>query len=209
MRRPRRLVTATVAAAAVGTGLASAPAAPAAAADGDSSVVRTDREVDQYFYGDFAELLAYAVAPITAETCPGGDGFPTVTVISHEEQDGTWTERWRDRLPLTLYRVEAGLEAPQFLEEQCAAIAAGAEAPEPFATGDGLVRSLVSDAVAPGDGGGPQPGSHLVNSVRGIVTDVDGQRWLVHATADLELTETGPVGDPQDFVTFSIRPLGG
>lgn len=178
--------------------------AGAAATGTPPPIEREEKPFDGFFYGDFdAELLLLAGEPYNETSCVDKE-FPLVTKRYRERRDGTWVERWQARQRLTLYSTPLG--GPEYEEQQCTAIGEGADAPEPFATGRGRVRSYV-DGLASKDGP-PTPGTRIVNSTWGIVSDEDGMSYLVRSRADLELDENlAPVGSPTEFQWLRVMPL--
>ena len=169
-------------------------------------VIKAEKIFDGFYYGDFDdELLLLSGPPLAADNC-AGDGFPLVTKFYRQRRDGAWSERWRDRETVTLYSTPLG--GPEFVEEECDAILSGGDPPEPFATGQGQVRSYISTLSSPD--GPPLPGTRIVNSTFGFVTDDDGQRYRVKAKADVVLDDDlFPVGSPTEFQGLRVQPVGG
>lgn len=158
-----------------------------------------------FFYGTFGEspnTLLFAGGTIE-EFCGSdpetGPGLTTASV--RERRDGSTDIRVNARnQPIYLYRAEID-DIPQFLGENCAGIASGeVAAPQPFASGTAKLK--VRDRVY-ADGR-----VELFNSVRGKANGVDGTRYRVVGSADFEVVDGMPVGDPADFVSFRLRQLG-
>lgn len=201
--RTRRILL--VAAVALVALLVPAAAAGVAASASGPAVTKERQPFTGFYYGDFdAELLLLSGEPFNSDSCLEVNS-PIVTKLYRERRDGTWVERWRSVQRVSLYRTPLG--GPEYEEQQCAAIAAGADPPEPFATGRGLVRSYVDGLASPD--GPPTPGARVVNRTFGIVRDDDGRRYLVKAQADLVLDENlAPVGSPTEFQSLHVRRLG-
>ena len=158
-----------------------------------------------YFYGTFGEspnTLLFAGGTIE-EFCGSdpetGPGLTTARI--RERSDGSTDVRVNARnQPIHLYRADID-DIPQFLGENCAGIASGeTAAPQPFASGTAKLK--VRDRVFT-DGR-----VEVFNSVRGKATGVDGTRYRVSGSADFEVVDGMPVGDPADFVSFRLRQLG-
>jgi len=117
------------------------------------------------------------------------------------KNDGTVDLKVNDKnQPIYLYHTEFN-DIPIWLGEFCPAIAAGAAAPEPFASGEADLKvrmSVVSDDLI-----------YIFNSVNGKAVGTDGTHYKVRGSADLVLKDGVPEGDPRDFVELKLTEIGG
>lgn len=206
MRPHTRRVLSVVAVALVALLLPVAGLGGAAGADHrHSSVEKQILPFDGFYYGDFdAELILLAGSPVDARFCDDV-GYPNVKKSFRQRRDGTWTERWRSWQRVRLYSTPLG--APEYVEEQCTAIAGGAPPPEPYAVGRGLVRSYISALAFPA--GPPVEGTRIVNRTFGFVRDDRGRWYRVKAHADLVLDgDLNPIGSPVDFQGLTVKRVG-
>ena len=155
------------------------------------------------FYGTFGEspntfLLVGGTVEEFCEAGPeGGPGMATAKV--RELKDGTVRVKVRSwNQPMYLY--EADIEGvPPWLGDVCPAYFADGTAPQPFASGSGFLK--VRDTVVSPDR------IEVFNKVRGYVSEPDGTKYKVKGSADFVLENGIPNGNPEDFVTFSMRKL--
>ena len=178
-------------------------APPAQAGHSEGGATRSPGFLEIFFYGT-SEVQAFVGGPVDADACDEISDV-AVTRVVRQLRDGTVSVRYRTQAPVYLYRTEQ--PAPVFLAEQCAAIADGADAPEPWAVGTVRVRSSASPLATPD--GPPLPGTHIVNTSRGFATTTEGQRLRVTAQADVYLDEDlDAVGDPAEFQSLTLTPVG-
>lgn len=103
--------------------------------------------------------------------------------------------------PIYLYHHAGG--APDLLFETCDALFDGNPSTnplEPFAAGTGDLKvrlGIQTDGTV-----------DVFNSVNGKVSAPDGTRWKVRASADLQVVDGVPVGDPADFVSLEVHQIG-
>jgi hypothetical protein len=103
--------------------------------------------------------------------------------------------------PVYLYH-HAG-EAPDLLFETCDALFDGNPSTnplEPFAIGTGDLKVRLGIAA---DGT-----VDVFNSVNGKVSASDGTQSKVRASADLQVVDGVPLGDPADFVSLEVHQIG-
>lgn len=153
------------------------------------------------FYGTFNEspnivLLAGGSA---GEFCgPEDPGSAASRVFLRA--DGSVDVKVNDKAqPIFLYYIDFD-GAPDWLDQVCADQAAGQSAPEPFATGTADLKlrvSVISDDYV-----------EIFNSMNGSATGTDGTKYKVHAAADFALENGDLVGNPEDFVSFSLKKTG-
>ena len=127
-------------------------------------------------------MILYTGASV-AEDC--ADDLPTVTVRTRTKgeppADGaTVVGRAVVRAPFYVYEGN-GLDAMEFRGQVCASLEAGEAAPNPVATGKGLVKRSV-DATHHGDAGAPDVTD--INSAVGVVRTTEGERWAVRGEAE-------------------------
>ncbi|MEM7286879.1 MAG: hypothetical protein AAF480_11050 [Actinomycetota bacterium] len=156
-----------------------------------------------FFYGTFGESpnTFLLVGGTVEEFCEAGpDGGPgTATAKIRERKDGTTrvkVKSWNQ--PMYLY--EADIEGvPPWLDQVCGTYFTDGTAPEPFASGSGFLK--VRDTIHSPDY------IEVFNKVRGYLHEPDGTKYKVRASADFVLRNGVPDGDPEDFVSFSLRKL--
>jgi hypothetical protein len=154
-----------------------------------------------YFYGTFNESpnIALLVGGDAGEFCGAEDpgSAPSRVFL---RSDGSVDIKVNDKAqPIFLYEINFG-EVPPWLDQVCGDLAAGLPTPEPFATGTADLKirvSVVSDDFV-----------EVFNSVNGKATGTDGTQYKVHAAADLVVGPNGPLGNPEDFVSFSLKEIG-
>lgn len=178
------------------------PAGPAVAAD--------KQQIEYgYFYGTFGEdpnivLLVGGEAEDFCEANPDDpfNGSPsTVEAVVKERRDGSVSVKANvnDR-PIHLYYVGADEDGPVWISRVCNDIEAGADAPEPFASGTALLKVRNVFLFESG------PPLSIYNSVNGTAIGTDGTKYHVRAAADLpEFVDGVPVGTPPDWVSFSLK----
>jgi hypothetical protein len=152
-----------------------------------------------YFYGTFDQtpnVALFAGGPIE-DACFGEEGRASLRVFPRS--DGTVDLKVNDKhQPIYLYDTTFN-DIPEWLGEVCPGIVEGAEPPTPFATGEADLKvrvSVISDDYV-----------EVFNSVNGIATGTDGTVYKVRGTADLVLQDGAPVGDPRDFVGFTLTEI--
>lgn len=160
-----------------------------------------------YFYGTFGQdpNIALLAGGTAEEFCADNpedpfNGSPATTSATvKESKDGSVSVKANaNGQPVHLYYVEVE-GAPVWIEQVCADIETGADAPEPFASGTANLR--VRDEYL-FDGGPPLS---IFNSVNGTVFGTDGTRYHVRASADIPFENGVPVGSPPDWVSFSLK----
>ena len=179
--------------------------APASAQD--QGAIKTEVGVG-YFYGTFGEdpNLLLLTGGTAEEFCADSPDDPfnaepgSAPARIIERPDGTLTINVNDRgQPIYLY--ESGeLPAPPWIEGVCADLAVGVSAPEPIATGTAQLK--VRDRIVSDDF------IDVFNSVTGELVATDGTVYRVRASADLTIVNGVPAGNPEDFVSFELKPIG-
>lgn len=160
-----------------------------------------------FFYGTFNESpnIAMLVGGTVEEFCEANPDDPfsaepgTATRRIIERKDGTVRiklKTWNQ--PIHLYEIDFP-GAPPWIEQECASYFAGASALEPFASGHGFVRSRVTIH--------PDGLIDVFNVSRGKVMGNDGKWYRVRGSADFVVENGVPVGNPEDFVSFSLRKV--
>jgi hypothetical protein len=152
-----------------------------------------------WFYGTFDQdpnTTLFAGGPIE-EFCDGDPGVVPQRVFPR--QDGTVDIKVNAKgEPIYLYYTEFN-DVPTWLEEICPAILEGAAPPDPFATGEADVKvriTVISEDVL-----------EIFNSTSGKAVGTDGTEYKVRGTADLVIEGGVPVGDPRDFVGFTLTEI--
>jgi len=192
-RRTRLVGAIALTAAAVGVaGPATANAEPQGHLTGEAGV--------GFFYGTFEEdqnmtlLVGGSVEEFCAVGPTGDPGVAPSRVFFRK--DGAVDVKVNDKdQPAYLYS-HAGPGGPDFLGVVCAP---GASVPEPYAVGTTDLKVRISDA---GDGF-----VDIFNSVNGTLATGDGAVFKVRASADFVLGSAGPLGDPAEFVEFSLTEI--
>ena len=160
-----------------------------------------DRDAYEYgfFYGTFDEspnTTMFVGGPI--ESFCGADPGNLHSKVRVAD-DGTVHVKaigWNQ--PIYLYETDAN-DIPTWLWAPGGLCETGAF-PELFAHGRALVRAkdtVRTDGIV-----------DVYNATTGWAVGTDGTRYRVQATADLEIGESGPIGDPRDIVGFTIRTVG-
>jgi len=153
-----------------------------------------------YFYGTFDQTpnVALFAGGDFQESCDGGEpGTAPMRVFLRKDGTVDLKVNAKDQ-PIYLYYTEFN-DIPTWLDEICPGIAGGAVPPAPFATGDADLRvrdTIVSDDLV-----------EVFNSVNGKATGTDGTEYKVRGTADLVVAGGVPVGDPRDFVGFTLTEI--
>jgi len=100
-----------------------------------------------------------------------------------------------------IYLYETDEDGPSFIEDFCAVYVDTdpmTTAPEPVASGtaDLKVRTRISGSTL-----------DVFNGVNGTLEASDGTEYKVRASADLVVQDGVPVGDPADFISFSLTEI--
>ncbi len=198
--RARTRTLAIAGAATLALGLGAAPSQAAAQA-GASAQGFIETELDYgFFYGTFDQtpnVALFAGGDIGA-SCAGDPGTAPLRVFERTDGAVDLKVNAKDQ-PIYLYYTEFN-DIPTWLGEICPGILEdGEEPPTPFAMGaaDLKVRiSVVSDDR-----------QEIFNSVNGMATGTDGTEYKVRGTADLVVENGVPVGDPRDFVGFTLTEI--
>ncbi|MDH3958797.1 MAG: hypothetical protein OEU98_04925 [Actinomycetota bacterium] len=154
-----------------------------------------------YFYGTFDQTpnVVLSAGGEIQEFCgdPGEPGSAPMRVFPRKDLSVDLRVNAKDQ-PINLYYTDAA-GAPEWLEAICPGIAAGGAPPDPFATGDAdlKVRTTVVSADL----------VEVFNSVNGKARGTDGTEYKVRATADLVVEDGMPVGDPRDFIGFTLTEI--
>ncbi len=183
--------------------------APAGAAS--QGFIRDELPVG-FFYGTFGEspnvvLLAGGTVEEFCEDNPeapfgAAPGVAPLRVFPRSDGSTDLKVNAKDQ-PINLYLTDIE-GAPPWVGQACAEFFATGVAPQPFASGtaDLKVRTTVvnPDLV------------DVFNSVNGIAfgtegTGFEGKTYRVKAQADLVVENGVPVGDPADFVGFSMQEI--
>lgn len=133
------------------------------------------------------------------QSCEGEDVTATLRIRTKGEppQAGaTIAERFVTRAPFYVYEATGG-DAVQFEQHVCETLAGGGAAPDPIATGQGVVKARVDVAF---NGAGVPEDAWTVNGAKGTVVTTDGERWAVRGEAELTLSPVFSV----DHVSFDI-----
>lgn len=156
-----------------------------------------------FFYGTFGEspntfLLVGGTVEQFCEAGPGG-GPGTATALVRERKNGTVrvkVKSWNQ--PMYLY--EADIEGvPPWLDQVCGTYFTDGTAPEPFAEGSAFLK--VRNTIHSPDH------IEMFNKVRGYAYEPDGTTYKIRGSADFVLENGVPVGNPEDFVSFSMREV--
>jgi hypothetical protein len=118
-----------------------------------------------------------------------------------QKSDGTWvvrTERGGNSRSVAVY--DTGLDVFAFFDASCPLFGTD-DFPEPFATGTVVQLDKAWEQ--------PEPFPQLQrgryrNSIRGWVSDVDGNKYRIRAVAEYEVGETGNLTFSRDFL--KVRP---
>ncbi|MGB5952706.1 MAG: hypothetical protein WBG57_09380 [Ornithinimicrobium sp.] len=163
-----------------------------------------------YFYGTFEQDPNYVliVGGSAEEFCddapddPFGNAEPgTATARIFERNGVTKIKVNSSNQPLYLY--EYPTDGPEFIAAFCDIYFDDDPAttvPEPVAQGSGnlKVRTTVFSESA----------VDVFNSVNGTLEAADGTNYKVRAAADVFVQDGMPVGEPADFVSFSLKEIG-
>ncbi len=162
-----------------------------------------------YFYGTFDQDPNYVliVGGSAQEFCedapddPFGNAEPgTATARIFERNGVTKIKVNSSNQPLYLY--EYPTDGPEFIAAFCDIYFDDDPAttvPEPVAHGSGnlKVRTTVFSESA----------VDVFNSVNGTLEAADGTDYKVRAAADVFVQDGMPVGEPSDFVSFSLKEI--
>lgn len=187
--------------AAIGAGvLTAALLAPPSQARAD---VTTEEVSWSFFYddivtGDGSNTLILQTGARVEQTCTEE---PTTTLRIRTKgvppADGAMTvESFVTRGEFYVYEGN-GLDGVEFYDLVCSTIEAGGEAPEPVATGSGLVKAKTETLY---NGESAPPDVSTANSAVGVVWTAEGERWVVRGEAELTLSPSFNV----DHVSFEI-----
>lgn len=154
-----------------------------------------------FFYGTFDESpnVALFAGGRLEEFCVGDPGTAPLRVFPRS--DGTVDLKVNDGdQPIYLYRTDFD-EVPTWLDTICPGIVGGEAPPKPFAEGEAQLKvriTVVSDDLL-----------EIFNSVNGKATGTDGIEYKVRGSADLIVEDGVPLGDPREFVDFTLVEIGG
>jgi hypothetical protein len=155
-----------------------------------------------YFYGTFDQtpnVALFAGGPLEEFCDDGNPGTAPLRVFPRA--DGTVDLKVNDKdQPIYLYHNDTN-DIPPWLDAVCAGIEAGAAPPAAFAAGDADLKVRVT-VVSEEEGN-----LKVFNSVSGKATGIDGTEYKVRGTADLVVEAGAPVGDPWDFVGFTLTEI--
>jgi hypothetical protein len=157
-----------------------------------------------FFYGTFDEApnTALFAGGTFEEFCTSDpDGGPgTVPLRVFPRPDGTTDLKVNAKdQPIYLYETEFN-DINEWLGSACEGIVIDGDAPpKPFASGEADLKvriTVVSEDRA-----------EIFNSVNGKATGTNGTEYKVRGSADLIVDGGIPVGDPRDFVDFTLREI--
>ena len=157
-----------------------------------------------FFYGTFDENpnIALFAGGTFEEFCTsdpdGGPGTAPLRVFPRRDGTTDLKVNAKDQ-SIYLYETEFN-DIPEWLGSACASIIGGGEAPpEPFAAGEADLKVRITVVSA--------DRAEVFNSVNGKATGTDGTEYKVRGSADLSVEGGIPVGDPRDFVDFTLREI--
>lgn len=168
---------------------------------GDDDAVQEDVFEEAFFYGDAEEEVQLFAGATAEDFC--NDIQPTATSRVSTRDDGS-VEIVVEEVTWQIYLYDSPLGGPELIDATCEALFdddPDTVPLQPYATGQGLVRAR--NVVAP-DGS-----VHVVNSTQGSASAPDGTTWRVSGSADLQIVDGIPQGDPAEFQGLRVERIGG
>jgi hypothetical protein len=153
-----------------------------------------------FFYGTFDDdpNIALFAGGTFEEFCAsdpdGGPGTAPLRVFPRRDGTTDLKVNTKDQ-PIYLYETEFD-DIPEWLGAACG----GDTPPAPFAVGEADVKVRITVVS--------EDRTEIFNSVNGKATGTDGAEYRVRGSADLIVEDGNPVGDPRDFVDFTLKEIG-
>lgn len=150
----------------------------------------------------FVAITGGTIADVCAGTPP-----EIAPGVRRQNAGGTWrikTVHGGFRTAVSVY--ETDLPIFEFIPVTCEAQAKGQPLPDPFATGDVVLRDSIRNVADGSAGFETQLPGRYRNGLRGTVRTVDGSAYRLRILVDFEINSDGSFSPFQDV--FTLKPRG-